>query len=165
VAEAIFDEHIPGPNQIARKREDVQVSAADLLRVPTGTCTEEGLRNNVWVGIQYIESWLRGNGAVPLHHLMEDAATAEIARTQVWQWLADGTEVGGLPLTEARLRQVIEEEMECVRQEVGEPAFTAGRFSEARELFQCLCLSEELEEFLTIPAYQHRLPPEALEKA
>src|SRR6185503_6363503 len=99
VAREVFEAQMKGPNQLARLREDVNVTADDLLRVPTGTRTEEALRHNVRVGVQYIEAWLRGSGCVPLYHLMEDAATAEISRAQVWQWLRhqatldDGTTV------------------------------------------------------------------------
>jgi len=155
VARAIFDAHMPGPNQIQRKREDVQVSAADLLQVPDGTRTEEELRHNVRVGIQYLESWLRGAGAVPLYHLMEDAATAEISRSQIWQWLHHRVDVGGQPLDEARLARVVEEEMARVRAELGVERFDAGRFHDARALFEGLCRDARMAEFLTIPAYEH----------
>lgn len=155
VAREIFDAHMPGPNQIRRKREDVQVSAADLLQVPYGTRTNEELRHNVRVGIQYLESWLRGAGAVPLYHLMEDAATAEISRSQIWQWLHHGVDVGGQSLDEARLGQVVEEEMAQVRAELGDARFDAGRFADARALFEGLCRDGQMAEFLTIPAYEH----------
>ena len=113
IAKAIFDQAMPEPNQIARKRQDVEVSAADLLAVPTGAITEAGLRQNLNVGIGYLEAWLRGTGCVPLHHLMEDAATAEISRAQLWQWirhqarLADGRIVD-LPLTRTLLAEELD---------------------------------------------------------
>ncbi|HEV8322848.1 MAG TPA: malate synthase A [Myxococcota bacterium] len=151
VARAIFDEHMPGPNQIAtRRREDVRVTAAELLATPAGPRTVAGLRHDVRVGVQYLESWLRGNGCVPLYDLMEDAATAEISRAQVWQWLRHGAALAdaderAAPLDAARLRAVIDDEM---------GAFSGGRFAEARALFERLCTSETFEEFLTLPAYE-----------
>ncbi len=87
VAAEVFNEHMPQPNQLDKMRDEVDVGQAELLEVHEGTRTEEGLRTNIRVGVQYIEAWLRGNGAVPLYNLMEDAATAEISRTQVWQWI------------------------------------------------------------------------------
>jgi malate synthase len=90
VAREVFDAHMPGPNQLHFTRDDVEVTAEDLVRVPTGTRTEEGLRHNIRVGVQYLEAWLRGSGCVPLYNLMEDAATAEISRAQVWQWIRHG---------------------------------------------------------------------------
>jgi malate synthase len=154
VAREIFDRHMPTPNQIHRKREDVQVTASDLLRIPQGTRTEAGLRHNVRVGIQYLESWLRGQGCVPLYHLMEDAATAEISRTQVWQWIRHGAALeDGIPLDAQRLARVVDEEMLRVRAELGHQRFESGRFLEARQLFERLATGERLEPFLTLPAY------------
>ncbi len=157
VAREVFDTHMPEPNQIDRKREDVHVVAAELLEVPRGNRTDGELRHNVRVGIQYIEAWLGGSGAVPLYHLMEDAATAEISRTQIWQWLHTGSTVSGEVLTDARVRSVISEELNRVREEIGEERFNSGRFTEAREIFEKLCLQDSLEEFLTLPAYEHLL--------
>ncbi|MFO0747976.1 MAG: malate synthase A [Myxococcota bacterium] len=154
VAKAIFDEHMKDPNQIHRRRDDVEVTADDLLRVPEGTRTEAGLRHNVRVGVQYLESWLRGQGCVPIYNLMEDAATAEIARAQVWQqlhWKAaldDGSIVD-----EPRFRAIVAEEMARVRNEIGAERFDAGRFPEARALFERLSTADRFEEFLTVPAY------------
>jgi malate synthase len=153
IAKSIFDAHMLGPNQIDLKRQDVEVTRVDLLAVPEGTRTEQGLRHNVRVGVQYLEAWLRGNGCVPLYHLMEDAATAEISRAQVWQWLHHKVTVGGDPLTTDRFARVVDEEMQRVRREVGDARFQAGRFSEARELFVELCTAPRFEEFLTLPAY------------
>lgn len=143
------------PNQIDRQRPDVNVSAADLIQVPQGTITEAGLRNNISVGIQYIEAWLRGVGCVPLYNLMEDAATAEISRTQVWQWihhprafLDDGRKV-----TAELVRQLTDEELAKIKSEIGEKRFAEGKFTEARRLFDELVYSDTLEEFLTLKAY------------
>ena len=153
VAMEIFDAHMPTPNQIRIKRDDVNWTAADLLRVPTGTRTEAGLRHNIRVGVQYLESWLRGNGCVPLYNLMEDAATAEISRTQVWQWIRHRATLDDAePLTAERFRRVLAEEMERVRAEVGRERFEDGRFPEAEGLFDRMSTGE-FEDFLTLPAY------------
>jgi malate synthase len=158
VANEIFDEHMPGPNQIARKREDVQVTASDLLQVPTGTRTELGLRHNVRVGVQYLEAWLQGNGCVPLYSLMEDAATAEISRTQVWQWLRHGAALDdGQPLGAERFRGILREELERLRAALGPEKYDAGRFEQARSLFDRMSTSAEFNEFLTLPAYDELL--------
>jgi malate synthase len=153
IAKEIFDAHMPGPNQLAVKRDDVHVTREELLSVPSGTRTEAGLRHNVRVGVQYIEAWLRGNGCVPLYSLMEDAATAEISRAQVWQWLHHGVTVDGEPLTAERFARVVEEEMKRIRVEVGDARFQGGRFPEARELFVRLSTAPGFEDFLTLPAY------------
>ena len=143
------------PNQLGRARDDVKVGAADLLRVPEGTRTEAGLRLNVRVGVQYIESWLRGMGCVPLYNLMEDAATAEISRTQVWQWIRHGATLeDGRRVTAALLDEMMEEEMKKIAAEVGPDRFGSGRYEEARDLFRRLSTADALEEFLTIPAYE-----------
>jgi malate synthase len=155
VARDVFDAKMPGKNQLDRKREDVRIGPADLLRVPEGTRTEAGLRHNVRVGVQYIEAWLRGVGAVPLYNLMEDAATAEISRAQVWQWLRHRAVLDdGQPLTRERLSAVIESEMERVRCEVGEERFARGRFAVAHALFERVATQEHFEDFLTVPAYE-----------
>lgn len=154
VAREIFDAHMRSPNQLHVMREDVNVTEADLLAVPTGTRTEPGLRHNIRVGIQYLEAWLRGQGCVPLYNLMEDAATAEISRAQVWQWMHHRVPLeDGTPVTPDRLHSVTDQEMERIRTEVGEEAFRSGRFADARNLFDGLCLDEQFEEFLTLPAY------------
>jgi len=155
IAREVFEAHMKGPNQLDRLREDVRVSAPDLLQVPQGTRTEEGLRLNVRVGIQYIESWLRGNGCVPLYSLMEDAATAEISRAQVWQWLRHGATLeDGRRVTPELIRSVIDDEMKRIEGEVGSARFTAGRFEEARSLFEKISTAPTLETFLTLPAYE-----------
>ncbi|MBM4783861.1 MAG: malate synthase A [Archangiaceae bacterium] len=145
IAKAIFDEHMKTPNQLARTRDDVVVTREDLLRVPEGTRTDAGLRQNVRVGVRYLEAWLRGQGCVPLYNLMEDAATAEISRAQVWQQVRHGL------LTPERLDQVMSEELQ---------PFSEGKFSEARTLFRSLSTAETFEEFLTVPAYQRLVASE-----
>jgi malate synthase len=154
VAREVFEAHMPGPNQLHRLREDVHVEAADLLRTPQGTRTEAGLRLNVRVGVRYLEAWLGGTGCVPLYHLMEDAATAEISRTQIWQWMRHGAALDdGRPVSRALVERVLAEEMDRVRGEVGEERFTRGRFPEAIDLFLRTSVADRLEEFLTLPAY------------
>ena len=155
VARAVFDEHMPAPNQIDWQRDDVTVTARDLLRPVEGTRTEAGLRHNIRVSVQYLEAWLRGQGCVPLYHLMEDAATAEISRAQVWQWIRHGVALDdGRPLTKDRFRALLVEEMDRIRLEVGEARFRTGRFEEARVLFERLTTAPEFCEFLTLPAYE-----------
>jgi malate synthase len=153
IAKEVFDANMPGPNQLGVLRQDVNVGKDDLLRVPEGTRTEAGLRHNVRVGVQYLESWLRGNGCVPLYNLMEDAATAEISRAQVWQWLHHHATVDGRALTREHFDRVVVEEMERVRGEVGDARFHGGRFPEARDLFARLSTALTFEDFLTLPAY------------
>ena len=150
-----FDAHMKGKNQIDSPRDDVSVSAADLVAVPEGTRTDDGLRQNVRVGIQYLEAWLGGNGCVPLYHLMEDAATAEISRAQVWQWAKHGVDVGDGPVTPQRLHATIDQELARVRTEVGDARFDGGKFDLARELFERICTADELPDFLTLVAYDH----------
>jgi malate synthase len=150
------------PNQVDRTREDVDVGADELLDVAStpGAITEAGLRNNVNVGIQYISSWLRGNGAAGIYGLMEDAATAEISRSQVWQWIRHGRTLDdGTEITPDLVRQLEGEELERIRSEIGDDEWfeTEGRPQESRELFEQVALADELTEFLTTPAYE-RLP-------
>jgi malate synthase A len=155
VAKAIFDERMTTPNQIANKRDDVKIAERDLLAVPEGTRTGDGLRHSVRVSIQYLESWLRGQGCVPLYNLMEDAATAEISRAQVWQWLHHGAKLSdGTPVTPAVFRRLLDEEMDRIRREVGDERFAHGQFSAARNLFERLSTSADFEEFLTLTAYE-----------
>jgi malate synthase len=154
IARSIFDEHMPTPNQIARTRDDVNVTAEDLLTAPTGTRTEAGVRQNVNVGILYLEAWLRGSGCVPLYNLMEDAATAEISRTQIWQWIRHGAKLDdGRTVTAELFEQILAEELGTIRQDVGVEAFESGRFAEAAELFDELSTADTLADFLTLPAY------------
>ncbi len=151
-----FQEHMPTPNQIHRKREDVQVTAANLLEVPKGTITEEGLRMNCSVGVQYIASWLRGNGAAPINNLMEDAATAEISRTQVWQWIRhpEGKIEDGRKITIPLVEQVLTEELGKLKATFGNDRYGSGRYTEAAELFLSLVREDEFIEFLTLPGYE-----------
>ena len=155
VAMGVFNRLMPGPNQLSVTRDDVKVTAADLLQVHEGGHTEAGLRENIRVGVQYIEAWLRGRGAVPLYNLMEDAATAEISRAQIWQWLYLKAKLAdGRTVTPELFRATLADEMRRVRAAVGEKAFTGGRFPEAVELFSNMSLSQTFEEFLTLPAYR-----------
>jgi malate synthase len=148
VAKQVFDEYMPGPNQIANKREDVHITAKDLLSVPQGEITEQGLRLNIDVGIQYTSAWLKGSGAVPIYNLMEDAATAEISRTQVWQWLRHSAKLSdGRPVSRELVKQIIAEEAGKLK---GRPGV-----DEAARLFEEMILKPEFTEFLTLVAYDH----------
>jgi malate synthase len=163
LAKEVFDTGMPGPNQLHLSREDVAVTAADLLAVPEGLITREGLRRNARVALRYLEAWLDGRGCVPIDHLMEDAATAEISRAQLWQWarhrarLDDGTQVD-----HALLRAAFDEEMKALEQELGVERFRAGRFHESRHLLEDLVTAPVLEDFLTLPAYGHLLASELM---
>ncbi len=155
VAMEIFDKNMPAKNQIFNKREDLLVTAADLIKVPEGTITEAGIRQNINVGILYIESWLRGVGAAAIYNLMEDAATAEISRTQIWQWIkAKATTDEGKIITTIYVQKLIPEEIEKIIQYVGRDAFENGKFNEAIALFKDLIFEKEYVEFLTLPAYK-----------
>jgi malate synthase len=148
------------PNQLDKLRQDVHVTAAQLLDVAStpGEVTENGLRSNISVGIQYLESWLRGSGAVGINNLMEDAATAEISRSQVWQWLHNSVELAdGQTVTRELVERLIEEEMAAIRERVGDEAFEKGRWADARALFTEMALADEYPDFLTLPAYE-RMP-------
>ncbi|MBI1807257.1 MAG: malate synthase A [Ignavibacteria bacterium] len=156
VAKEVFDERMEGSNQVHIQRENVVISANDLLAVPEGPVTEQGLRTNIDVGIQYLEAWLRGAGAVPLYNLMEDAATAEISRAQVWQWIHHNiSTVEGKHITVESVRQTIREELENIRTMVGDLRFREGRFELAATLFDRIVTQEEFVEFLTLPAYEY----------
>ena len=140
---------MPQPNQIARKRQDVHVTASDLLAVPEGTITEAGLRQNLNVGIGYIEAWLRGTGCVPLYNLMEDAATAEISRAQIWQWIRHGAQLeDGRTVDVALCRKLLDEELAKLR-----ASNRDGGYEEAAKLFSELIEAPAFPEFLTMPAY------------
>lgn len=161
IAKAEFDAVMKGANQIARKRQDVHISAADLIVVPEGTKTEAGLRQNVAVGIGYVEAWLRGTGCVPLFNLMEDAATAEISRAQVWQWVRHGqTLQDGRPVTKELVRDIVREENDKVKAAMGEEAYANGRYEDAAQLMIELVEQPAFEEFLTLPAYERILADE-----
>jgi malate synthase len=165
VCTEVFDRVLGSkPNQLSRAREDVRVTPAELLAVrdtPAGF-TEAGLRNDVSVGIRYIASWLSGNGAAAINNLMEDAATAEIARSQVWQWLHAGVSLeDGRTVTPELVRSIVEDEMAAIRDQAGDAAFAAGHYATARDLFEQVALAGEYVEFLTIPGYEHLEEPTA----
>lgn len=150
----IFNEHMTKPNQINVKREGDVITQKDLLAVPAGTITEAGLRININVGILYIESWLRGVGAAALHNLMEDAATAEISRTQVWQWIKNGSKLeDGRTVTYELFKEILPSELENVKSYVGEEAFNSNTMAKAIDLFDTLVQQGDYVEFLTLPAY------------
>ncbi len=155
VALKAFDKHMPQANQISKLREDVKVTAADLLQPPTGTISEGGLRGNMSVGIQYLEAWLGGLGCVPLYNLMEDAATAEISRSQVWQWLKYGvTLTDGRKVTAKLYDDLLGQESLRIEKEIGSTRYQGGHFAEATKLFSEMSKSAEFAEFLTLPAYE-----------
>ena len=156
VAREVFDRMMPEPNQLDRVRQHVRVLREDLLKIHDGTRTEEGFRLNIRVGVQYIEAWLRGRGAVPIYNLMEDAATAEISRAQIWQWIRyeaelDGGIDGDAEIFRARARggDGARESRRSARRPM-----PSGRFPEAIALFRDISLAPEFVEFLTIPAYR-----------
>jgi malate synthase len=155
LAREVFDREMPQPNQIARQRQDVHVTAADLLAVPEGDVTAGGLRQKLDVGIGYIESWLRGIGCVPLYHLMEDAATAEISRAQIWQWIRHSARLAdGRTVDAALCGAMLDEELPKLRNAAGNGACDSGRFGDAAQLFRELIEAPRFVEFLTLPAYE-----------
>ena len=156
-AKDIFDRLMPEPNQINNKREDVNVSAKDLLTVPEGEITEEGLRQNINVSIQYLEAWLNSNGCVPIYNLMEDAATVEISRAQIWQWIHHdkGVLKDGRKVTEELYYSLLKEELEKIKEIAGEEEFAKGKYEKAVELFNKLSTEKDFTEFLTLSAYKH----------
>jgi malate synthase len=159
VAREVFEEGLDGSaNQLERQRDDVQVTAAELqdLASTPGRVTDAGLRVNVNVGFQYVSFWLGGRGAAAINNLMEDAATAEISRTQIWQWVRHRVELDdGRTVTPELVRQVLDEETANIRESVGEEVWQRGRPAETREIFDRVALAPELIEFLTIPAYSY----------
>jgi malate synthase len=156
IAKEIFDQYMKTPNQIYVKREDVKVTAADLLNVPEGQITDQGLRTNVDVGIQYLESWLRGNGCVPIYNLMEDAATAEISRTQVWQWMHHGATLSnGHKISAPMIRDTIKTQLAQIRSSVGDERYSKGKFPQAAQLFELMMVNAECKDFLTLEAYRY----------
>jgi malate synthase len=156
VAKEVFDRHMPGPNQLDRMRRDVEVTAADLLKLPDGTITDAGLRLNINVGIRYLAAWLSGNGCVPIFNLMEDAATAEISRAQIWQWIRHpaGILEDGRRVTGELYQQVRDEELDKIRADVGDAEFDAGNYRQAAALLDKITLNDEFVEFLTLVAYE-----------
>jgi malate synthase len=157
IAADAFAKHMKAPNQIDKQLPDYKVSVEDMLKVPKGTVTEEGLRWNVRVGVDYLEAWLRGHGCVPLYNLMEDAATAEISRTQVWQWIRHESKLdtGKTVTRELFEKTIMPEEMARLKKEIGEEKFKAGKFELARDLFVQMSLAKECPDFLTLEAYKH----------
>ncbi len=155
LAKEVFDRHMPQPNQIARKLEGLSVTPAELLTPPKDLITEAGLRQNVAVGIGYLESWLRGTGCVPLFNLMEDAATAEISRAQLWQWIHHHAKLeDGRTVTFELCAKTIDEELAKFEKSVGEQQFRSGKYREAAQLLRDLIGPPQFVEFLTLPAYE-----------
>jgi malate synthase len=158
VAREVFEQGLDGsPNQL-EKQPEVNVTAENLLDLKStpGKITEAGLRTDVNVGFRYVSFWLTGRGAAAINSLMEDAATAEISRTQIWQWIHHGAELeDGRKVTRDLVREVLDEETAKIRESVGEEIWCAGRPAETREIFERVSLSNELLEFLTLPAYEY----------
>ena len=155
VAMEVFNEHMPTPNQL-HNLPKYKIKAEDLLKKPEGQITEGGLRNNITVGIGYMEAWSRGVGCVPLHNLMEDAATAEISRTQVWQWLKYGAKLAdGRAVTRELTLKIVDEELGAYKKQLGEEKFYAGRFVEAAGIVARMSTAAKCEEFLTLPGYRY----------
>jgi malate synthase len=157
IAKAEFDAVMKTPNQIDRKREDVHATAADLLAVPEGTITEGGVRNNISVSLQYLESWLRGIGCVPIFNLMEDAATVEIARSQLWQWIHHplGILDDGRKVTVEMFRQLVPEELDKIKAAIGEQQYATRKFPTASAILDEIITNDQFTEFLTLPAYKY----------
>lgn len=157
IAKAVFDAKMPQPNQIAKRLPELQVTAADLLKAPEGDITEKGLRHNIDVCIQYMAAWISGNGCVPIYNLMEDAATAEISRSQVWQWVhhANAKLADGRKVTKDMVRGFFAEELDKLRDKVGPSAFAAGNFAEARTIIEDIVLKDQFTEFMTTVGYEH----------
>ena len=156
-AKEVFDEIMPQPNQIDKQREDVDPTAAELLEKPEGTITEDGFRNNISVGVQYLGAWLAGRGAVPVFGLMEDTATAEISRAQVWQWIhnPNGVFEDGTEVTEELFHRILDEELEKIKDIVGEERYRNDEFGKAAELFARISTDDNFVEFLTYPGYEY----------
>lgn len=157
VAKEVFDEHMPAANQVGRQLTGIRITQKELLEVPEGPITEKGVRTNVSVGLLYLEAWLRGYGAVPIHNLMEDVATAEISRAQLWQWIhhPKGVLEDGRKLTEDLFRRIQEEELARIKAELGEDALRTRKFEVASALFTKMTVSPEFEDFLTLQGYQY----------
>lgn len=153
----IFDEYMPTPNQITRSIAPVTIKSADLLcRNVPGTITLNGLKGNIDVGLEYVESWLRGLGCVPIHGLMEDAATAEIARCQIWQWIKHSSKTAeGQVITKDFVRKLLKDHVGELRKTLGDEGFNKRKYTLAIQLYERLLLSDRLEEFLTLVAYPH----------
>jgi malate synthase len=155
-AMGVFNENMVTKNQIHVKRADINISSKDLVEMPVGTITEEGIRKNINVGILYIESWLRGNGAAALYNLMEDAATAEISRTQIWLWLQNEIKLkDGITFNTKNYEKIKHQEIEKIKDYVGEDKFNIGKFEKAIQLFDEFVLAKDFQEFLTLEAYKY----------
>jgi malate synthase len=147
---------MPTKNQIHIKRNELNITEEQLLELPKGTITENGIRKNFNVGILYVESWLMGTGAAALYNLMEDAATAEISRTQLWLWLKKNAALENNELISKTLyEKIIKEELENIKEYVGEKRYDSGKFELATQLFSTMIFNENLDDFLTLEAYKH----------
>jgi malate synthase len=154
VAKAVFDEHMPGANQISRRNPGVHVQASDLVAVPEGEITRKGLEMNIDIGLRYLAAWLDGLGCVPIYDLMEDAATAEISRAQLWQWAHHaGHMTDGVTIDVALVQATIPVVLDRIKQELGEERFAASKFTAAGKLFDQMTAAKQLPEFLTSIAY------------
>lgn len=156
VAKAAFDRIMPQPNQLDRQLNELTISEADLLQIPQGPISQAGLSNNISIGLRYLAAWLNGQGAVPIHNLMEDVATTEIARAQIWQWVRypKGILEDGRNITFELFNEGVAKELEQIRQEVGDVAFAVGHYPAAAGLFSEMIANDRFVEFLTLPAYQ-----------
>ncbi len=158
IAKEAFDKVMKTPNQIHKKRDDVQVAAKDLINFqPKSPITEQGLRININIGIQYLGAWLAGTGCVPIFNLMEDAATAEISRAQIWHWIRSphGVLDDGRKVSKDLFRALVPQELAKVRDMLGDKAYAAGKYDEGAKMFEELTLAEDFVEFLTLPAYEY----------
>jgi len=156
IALEAFNNVMPDENQVNKKMANPNITQEDLLKVPKGKITEKGLRDNIKVGLQYVEAWLLGNGCVPLYNLMEDAATAEISRSQLWQWLKHECCLdNGIVITKELLNNIFEESLNEIKDEIGPERFNNGKFLLALDLYKTMIFKKDFDEFLTLPAYQH----------
>lgn len=158
MAMEVFDAEMPQANQVLSQRQFPTITEASLLTPHTGTVTEAGIRTNISVGIEYTAAWLRGKGAVPIHNLMEDAATAEISRSQLWQWLTHGTEFetadgGTETFTADAFDRLLNDELGKIKSALGDNAYADGRYPEATDVFVATATGNTLADFLTLPAY------------
>jgi len=161
VAREIFDKHMPTPNQLHVRRDDVLVSRDLLIHASVGTITREGFYANIDVCVRYLAAWLDGMGCVPIHNLMEDAATAEISRAQVWQWVRHNQKLDdGRAITKDLVRQIVREENDKVKAQIGEEAYAKGRYEDAAQLMIDLVEQPQFYEFLTLPAYDRIIADE-----
>ena len=156
IALEAFNLVMPDDNQIDKILDDPCITQGDLLKVPVGKITEYGFRENIKVGVQYVEAWLCGNGCVPLYNLMEDAATAEISRSQIWQWIKNKVSMdNGSLITAEYFESILFQELDAIKNEIGEGRFNSGKFNMASKLFKDMILKDDFDEFLTLPAYKY----------